>query len=213
MNQRSRNALLGQVLSFGVLSFLTGVEARAADDIPTGARRAAEWEPSREGATGEPWQFGAAFGVAFFSGDNAVDGDTGFVAEVRASKDLNEDIYFVGSYTLAFARTDVTNPLDGSSNRDTAVLHVPTVGVGFRAELTPEIRLFVEPKIGALFGPDADAAPAGGATAGVDIELDPGIAIRLGFTGLLTDTSLQTAAGDVDLTGIWSAGIGLVFEF
>lgn len=119
----------------------------------------------------------------------------------------------MGSYALAFARTDVTDPLDGSSDRDTAVLNVPTVGIGLRAEVSPEIRLFVEPKLGALFGGDADAAPVGGASAGIDIALDPGIAIRVGFTGLLTDTSIETSAGDADLTGIWSVGIGLVFEF
>lgn len=229
MNQPSRRGGNGSVLSFCLLSLLAGLapRARAADDggqdlrpsydrdddVPTGARRAAEWEPSREGAGGEPWHFGAAFGVAFFSGDSAVDGDAGFLAELRASRDLTEYIYFVGSYALAFARTDVIDPLNGSSDRDTAVLHVPTVGIGFRAEVTPEIRLFVEPKIGALFGGDADAAPVGGATAGIDIELDPGIAIRVGFTGLLTDTSIETSAGDADLTGIWSIGIGLVFEF
>jgi hypothetical protein len=182
------------------------------DRVPTGARRAAEWDPSPEGVAGAPWEFSVSAGLAFFSGDDAFDDQPGFAAELRASHDLTGDFYVVGSYLLGFARTEVTDEDDGSLDRDTHVLNVPTVGVGFRAELTPQIDLFVEPKLGAVITGD-DVGPAGGASAGIDIGLDAGICVRLGLTGLLTRTTVDTSAGDADLNGIWSVGVGLVFEF
>jgi hypothetical protein len=218
---------LKRLISVCVLSALLFPTAAAADRgavglqrvrdddderVPTGARRAAEWEPSREGVAGRPWEFSVSAGLAFFSGDDAFDDQPGFAIDLRAAHDLTGDFYVVGSYLLAFARTDVIDELDGSNDRDTKVLHVPTVGVGFRAEVTPEIQLFVEPKLGAVITSD-DVGPAGGASAGVDFEVDPGIAVRVGFTGLLTDSRVDTSAGDADLNGIWSVGVGLVFEF
>jgi hypothetical protein len=183
------------------------------DYVPTGARRAANWHPTRQGIVGEPWQFSGTVGVAYFSGDRAVRDNAGFTAEARLSHDLAENFYLVGSYLLGFARTEVTDPDTGSADRDTVVLNVPTIGLGFRGEVTPEIHLFVEPRLGLLFGPDADTAPAGGASAGVDIQLQPGLDVRVAFTGLATDSELDTSAGDKHLSGIWSVGVGLAFEF
>jgi hypothetical protein len=183
------------------------------DDVPTGARRAANWHPTPEGVAGEPWQVSGSVGVGYFTGDRAVRDNAGFTAELRVSHDLADSFYIVGSYLLGFARTEVTDPDDGSTDRDTAVLNVPTIGLGFRGEVTPGIHLFIEPRLGLLFGGDADTAPAGGAAAGVDIQLNPGIDVRVAFTGLLTDSDIDTSAGDAHLSGIWSVGVGLVFEF
>lgn len=188
-------------------------QAARNDRVPTGARRAREWRPTPEGASADAWHFSAGAGLAFFSGDDAVSDDPGFSVEVKASRDLTADLYVVGSYFVGFADSEFTDPFDGTEESDSHVLHVPTIGIGVRFEATPEIRFFLEPKLGALLSSDADAAPVGGATAGVDIELDPGLAVRVSFTGLVTDTELQTDAGDADLDGIWSVGVGLVFEF
>lgn len=184
------------------------------DRVPTGARRAREWRPTREGLSADAWHFSAGAGLAFFSGDDAVSDDPGFAAELKVSRDLSGDLYVVGSYLLGFAESEFTDPVDGTEESDSHVLHVPTIGLGVRFEATPEIRFFLEPKLGALFGSDADAAPVGGATAGVDIELDPGIAVRVAFTGLATDTELEIDdEEEADLNGIWSLAVGLVFEF
>jgi hypothetical protein len=181
------------------------------DRVPTAARRAATWRPSREGSA-EPWYLSVAPGIAFFSGDD-VDADPGFFVEARLSRDLTEDVYVVGAYLFTGAGTETPDPLGGSDDSETHYLHVPTIGVGLRAELNPEIHLFIEPRIGAVLTDDGDAGPAGGAAAGVTIELDPGISVIVGFTGLVTDTTLETDAGDADLDAIWLVGVGLMFEF
>jgi len=180
------------------------------EDVPTGARRAAEWEPSREGLVGEPWDFAVLAGFTFISGDDAFD-DAGFAAELKLSRDLASDFYVAGSYLLAFVSTDVTDP-DGSAVDETHTLHVPTLGVGYRAELSPEIHLFIEPKLGALITGD-DVGPVGGFSTGVDIQVDPGILVRANFTALAVDAGVDTDAGDADLNALYSVGIGLVFEF
>ena len=189
-------------------------DARNRDRVPTGARRAREWRPTPGGASADAWHFSAGAGLAFFSGDDAVSDDPGFALELKASRDLTADLYVVGSYLLGFAESEFTDPVDGTEESDSHLLHVPTIGLGVRLEATPEIGFFLEPKIGALFSSDADAAPVGGATVGTDIELDPGIAVRVSFTGLVTDTELEVDDdAEADLNGIWSVGVGLVFEF
>ena len=191
---------------------LASAQGPDADRVPTGARRAAEWRPSHEGVVGAPWHFSATAGLAFFAGDDAIDDRPGFGAELSVSRDLASEFYVAGAYLLGFARTEVEDPLGGSADSDTEVLHALTLGVGFRGELSPEVSLFVEPKIGAVIGGD-DAGPAGGASAGLDIELQPGLAVRVNFTGLFTDTDVETPAGDANLNGVFTAGVGLVFEF
>ena len=181
-----------------------------ADRVPTGARRAAEWEPSPEGITGYPWHFSFGVGFAYYSGDDF--DDTGFAAEVKLARDLSSGFYVSGAYLLAFAETEVADPLDGSTSDETHVLNIPTLGVGFRAEFSPEINLFIEPRIGAVIT-GGDAGMAAGASAGVNIQLDPGISVHFTFTGLATDASVDTDAGDRDLNGLFAAGIGLVFQF
>ena len=192
-----------------------GIDRRAPreDRVPTAARRAREWEPSPD-ASGGPEGFGSAsVGTVFFSGDDEIENGPGFGAELKVGRELASDFYVVGSYLFAVAETETIDPLDGTFDEDPHTLHVPTIGVGFRAAFTPEIHAFVEPRVGALLGGDVDGGPVGGGSAGVEIQLDPGIAVRVSFTGLFTDSSLETAAGDVDLNGIWSVGVGLAFEF
>lgn len=184
---------------------------RRSERVPTAARRAAEWRGSSDPSAGAAWHFSAGAGVAFFTGDDAVDGDPGFSAELRLAREMTGDFYVVGSYLVATAETESPDP-DGATDRDDYFLHVPTIGIGLRVEATPSIHLFVEPKVGAVFG-DVDAAPVGGATAGADFEIQSGLSLRVGITGLFTDAALDTPAGDVDLSGIFSVGVGLVFEF
>jgi hypothetical protein len=181
------------------------------DRVPTGARRAAEWRPSPAGSDPDSWFVSGTAGIGWFTGDDGIDGDPGFTLELRGAREITGDFYVVGSYLLAFAKTEVS--LEGTSDRDTHVLHVPTIGLGYRAELSPEVHLFVEPRLGVLFGSDADAAPVGGAAAGVELEVRPGLLVNVRLTGLFTDASLDTAGLDQDLNGIFSVGVGLTWEF
>jgi hypothetical protein len=198
-----------------LLALGTAVPALAQDEdrVPTGARRAAEWHPSPEGSDSDAWFFSGSAGIAWFTGSNAVDGQPGFAAELRAAREISGDFYVVGSYLLAVPRTEVIDPLSGSIDRESHGLHIASIGLGYRAEITPEIHLFVEPRIGGVFGTDVDAAPIGGASAGVEIDVRPGLAVNVRFTGLFTDTQVDTRIGNVDLNGIWSVGVGLTFEF
>jgi hypothetical protein len=180
------------------------------DNIPTGARRAAEWKPSPEGIRGYPWDFSFGAGFAYYSGDDF--DDTGLALEVKLARDLSNGFYASAAYLLTFAETEVTDPLDGSTSDEDHVLNIPTLGVGFRAEFNPEINLFIEPRIGAVITSD-DAGIAAGASAGVNIQLQPGMSVHVTFTGLATDLAVETDAGDADLNGLFAAGIGLVFEF
>ena len=189
-----------------------GTEVGVSDDVPTGARRAAEWKPSPEGLSGPPWLVSASAGFLVLGGDDPVDEEGGFAFELRASRSLTGGFYFAGSYLLGVVETDVVDPDDGSEEDETHFLHVPTLGVGWRAELSPEISLFIEPKIGALITSD-DIGVVGGGTVGFGFQVDPGWGVRIGLTALAANASLDTEAGDADISGLFSVGIGLVFEF
>jgi hypothetical protein len=229
MSEPHRRRRIGLAALLGVVLTFAAGPARAAQDdrdedagfngrgdsegerVPTAARRAAEWRGSSDPSGGDAWHFAAGAGVAWFTGDDDVDSDPGFSAEVRVARDMTDDLYVVGSYLLTVPRTETPDP-DGGTDRDDYVLHVPTIGVGARLEAGPSVSLFVEPRIGAIFG-DADAGPVGGATAGAIIEIQPGLNLRVSFTGLFTDSTLDTPVGDADLNGIFNVGVGLVFEF
>src|SRR5205085_3055221 len=137
-----------------VVGLMSASRAMAQDEdrVPTAARRAAEWHPSREGLNSEAWWVSGTAGVAWFSGDGAVNGEAGFTAELRAAREIANNFYVVGSYLLAVPRTQVTDPVSGSTDRESHAVHVPTIGIGYRAEITPELHLFVEPRIGGIFG-------------------------------------------------------------
>ena len=180
------------------------------DRVPTGARRAAEWHPSPEGLSSDAWFLSGTVGMALFTGDEAVEDEAGFTAEFRVARELASDFYAVGSYLLGLA--SVEDPSPASDDEDTAVLHIPTLGIGWRPELTPEIHLLLEPRIGVLFG-DADTAPVGGGSVGVEIQLDPGILVNARFTALFTGTDVDTPGDDAELNALWSVGVGMTFEF
>jgi hypothetical protein len=187
--------------------------AQDEENVPTAARRAAEWHPSKEGLATRPWFASASAGVAWFDGDKGIDNQTGFSAEFLVGRELTSDWYVVGSYLLAIPKTEVTDPRSGDTVDETHALHIPTIGVGYRLEVSPEIHLFIEPRIGAVFGSDADLGPVAGGSTGVEFNIQPGMAIDVRFTGLFANTKLDTRAGEVDLSGIWSVGVGMRFEF
>lgn len=202
------------LLSAGValITLLAPQPSYAQDDddhTPTGARRAAEWRPSREGLDTHPIDLSATAGIAFFSGGEAVEGDAGFSLELRADGEITGGLYAVGSYLLAVARTDTDSFGDDT---ETTFLHAPTVGIGYRAEITPEIRLFIEPRIGILLGAE-DVAPIGGAAAGAEFQVQPGFLVHARFTGLFTAAEIDAGDFDADLNAIWSIGVGVTFEF
>jgi hypothetical protein len=181
------------------------------DEVPTAARRASEWRGSTSDAVSGP-SFTAGVGIVWFSADDGVETDPGFNLNLRLTHDLAGDFYVVGSYTLASVETQFDSPLAGSSDTDDHLLHVPTLGIGVRFDATPEISLFLEPKIGAIFGDDTDAGPVGGASTGVDIQIQPGMSVRFTFTGLVTDATIETNAGDADLDAMWAVSVGIGFE-
>jgi hypothetical protein len=78
--------------------------------------------------------------------------------------------------------------------------------------VTPEVRLFVEPRVGVLFG-DADTGPVGGVAGGLELAVTEGIGLRFEALGLVTDSTLDTAFGDADVDSLAAFTMGIVFEF
>ena len=208
-------AALGAALFASTALAQPGTDGVAADDreVPTAARRAHEWKPDPGATGGPPWFASASPAIVFFSGDDAVDTDGGFGAQFRVGRELVPNSYVVGSYLVAFAEAEAADDFDGSSDEEDFVLHIPTIGVGVRADFTPEIYGFIEPCIGGVFGSDVDAGAVVGASTGVEIALQPGFAVRVSFSGLFTDSSFDTEAGDADLDAVWSVGVGFAFQF
>jgi hypothetical protein len=159
-----------------------------------------------------PWFVALGAGPAWFGGDDLGD-SVSFAAQARVGREITDEVYVVGSYLLAFPETDVTDPASGSTADDRHDLHAVTFGVGFQGEVTPEVRLFVEPRAGVAFGSDIDAAPVGAVTAGVALYPTEGIAVRFEVTGLVTDADVDTDAGDAKVkTGVVGT-FGVSFEF
>jgi hypothetical protein len=208
-------AALAAALFASTASAQPGTDDVAADDreMPTAARRAHEWSPDPDATGGPAWFASASPTIVFFSGDDAVDTDAGFGAQFRVGRRLAGNSYVVGSYLVAFAEAEAADPFDDSSDEEDFVLHIPTIGVGVRADVSPEVYVFIEPCIGGVFGSDVDAGAAVGASTGVEIELQPGFAVRVSFSGMFTDSSFDTSAGDADLDAVWSVGVGLAFQF
>lgn len=181
------------------------------DDVPTAARRAARWHPAPGSSDAGAWFASASVGPAWFSGDR-IDEGPDFFAQFRFGRELTREVYLVGSYGIGFVTTDVRTP-DGSRDEETHDLHAVTGGFGVRLELAPEFEVFVEPRVGMVFGSDAHLGPAGGGTAGLSLQAAEGLYLRLELTGLVADTSLDTRGRNADLDALWSVGLGLQFEF
>lgn len=159
-----------------------------------------------------PWYGGVSAGPAWFGGDGLAD-STDFAAEARVARDLTDNIYLLGSYTFAIVESEGDAALGGSGDEERHDLHIFTLGVGFRADVTPEVKLFIEPRAGLLFGSDADAAPVGALTGGVDVSVTEGIALRFAVTGLLTDSAISRDGPDANLESGVYATLGVTFEF
>jgi hypothetical protein len=158
-----------------------------------------------------PWEVSASAGAAWVGGDDLA-GSLDMAAQLRLAKYLSDHVYLSGSYLFALTETEFEPLGGGPEETDDHDLHVATVGVGFRFEVTPDVRLFVEPRIGVLFG-DADTAPAGGVAGGLELEVTEGIALRFEALGLVTDSSIDTDAGEADIDSVAAFTMGVVFEF
>ena len=173
-------------------------------------REAGSRDPGRSWWNEGPWHASIAAGPAWFGGDNISD-SVGFVAEVKLARDLTDEVYALASYDLLTAKTEPDPDSFGSD--ESHVLHTLALGVGFRFEVTPEVELFLEPRAGILFGGDADAAPAGLLSGGIEVSVTEGIAIRFALTGLLTDSTLSTSGPDGELESGVMGTLGISFEF
>lgn len=221
------------VASMFVLIALGAVPARAAelavqDDgaADGGSRTTADraWTydtrgPSQSGAvkpgtqwweTG-PWFVIVSAGPAWFDGDD-LDNSVSFAAQVRVARELSRNAYIVGGYLFALPETDVTNA-SGASNHDRHDLHAVTIGAGMQGDVSPDFRLYVEPHIGVLFGSDIDAAAVGSVTAGVAFFATDQLAMRFEITGLVTDATIDTNAGDARIKAGIVGSFGISFEF
>jgi hypothetical protein len=174
-------------------------EARAANANRPG------WDPYS-------WYASVSAGPAWFNGDGLSD-SADFAAEGRLAHDLTDEVYLVGAYTFALTETEGDDGLGGSTDEDTVDLHIFSFGVGFRLEATPEVHFFIEPRAGVLFGSDADAAPVGLLSGGVELAVTEGIAVRFAVTGLITDSDINTEGPDANLDSGVMGTLGIAFEF
>ena len=198
--------------------------AQGADDGKTTAER--DWAYPTKGPTREqartpgpeapwwqqgPWYAGVEAGIGWFDGDGLTNAPD-FVAEGRIACDLADEFYLLGSYTFALAETEVET-LAGDSEQEKHDIHVLAFGMGARFLASPEMQLFVEPRVGVLFGSDADVAPAGMLSAGIDLFATEGLAVRFAVTGMVTDSDINTDGEDANLRSGVMGTLGIVFEF
>ena len=170
-------------------------------DRPASAARANEW----------PWEVSVSAGAAWVGGDDLSD-SMDFAAQLRLGKQLSNEVYVAGSYLFAIAETQFESPLGGPDETEDHDLHIASLGVGLRLEVTEEILFFVEPRIGVIFG-DADTGPVAGFAGGVELAVTEGVALRFEVLGLAADTSLDTAFGDADVDSVAAFTLGVTFEF
>ena len=164
-------------------------------------------DPNRSWWDQGSWYASATAGPAWFGGDG-LSRSADFAAEGRIARDLTDEVYLVGSYTFALAETK--GDAAGLGGDETHDLHAFALGVGFRFEATPEVQFFIEPRVGVLFGSDADTAPVGMLSGGVEVSVTEGIAVRFAVTGLITDSSISREGADD--SGVMGT-LGIAFEF
>jgi hypothetical protein len=167
-------------------------------------------DPNRPGWDPYSWYASVSAGPAWFGGDR-MSNSAGFAAEGRVAHDLTDEVYVLGAYTFALAETRVREEL--VADHDTHDLHVFSAGVGFRFDASPEVQFFLEPRVGVLFGGDADAAPVGILSGGVELSVTEGIAVRFAVTGLVTDSDINTSGFDANLNSGVIGTLGIAFEF
>ncbi|HZN65446.1 MAG TPA: hypothetical protein VFB66_09095 [Tepidisphaeraceae bacterium] len=198
-----------------VIAMTSAAFAQAGDDEPGEPLRRTTTDtfdrPPDIRANEWPWEISASAGAAWV-GDEDVDGSLNFAGQLRLGKYVGNNVSVVGSYLFALAETEIEPPGGGPVESSDHNLHVGMIGVCMRLDLTPEMRLFIEPRIGVIFG-DADTGPAGGAAGGLELEVTDNIFLRFEALGLLADSTIDTDAGDADVDGIAAFTLGIVFEF
>jgi hypothetical protein len=171
-------------------------EAKASDSSRPG------WDPY-------PWHWSVAAGPAWFNGDNLADSPA-FAVEARVAKDLTDEVYVVGSYNFAYVESNLgANSFLSSEWHDVNAL---AFGVGFRFDLSQKVQFFVEPRAGVMFGSDADAAPVGMLSAGLEAAVAEGIAVRFTITGLVTDSDINRRGSDAKNDSAIMGTFGVAFE-
>ena len=167
-------------------------------------------DPNRSAWDQGSWYASISAGPAWFGGDN-MSNSTGFALEGRVARDLTDEVYLLASYTFALAESKPgPDSFGGDEHHD---LHAFAFGVGFRFEVTPEVQFFVEPRAGVLFGSDADAAPVGMLSGGVEVSVTEGIAVRFTITGLVTDSTISRRGTDANVDSGVMGTFGVSFEF
>jgi len=167
-------------------------------------------DPNRSWWDQGSWYASISAGPAWFDGDG-LSGSADFAAEARVARELSDEVYLLGSYTFALVESDGASA--GSGDDETHDLHVLALGVGFRFEATPEVQFFVEPRVGVLFGSDADAAPVGMLSGGVEVSVTEGIAVRFAITALVTDSDISREGQDAKVDSGVMGMLGVSFEF
>jgi hypothetical protein len=176
-----------------------------------GPNQSAAEKPGTQWWETGPWFMVVSAGPAWFDGDDMANSVT-FAGQVRVGRELSRSAYLFGSYLFALPETHITGP-GGNSDFDSHDLHAVTFGGGVQAVLSPEFRLYLEPHLGVLFGSDIDAAPVGALTGGFALYATDYVAMRFEVTGLVTDATIDTSAGDAEIdTGV-IVSFGVLFEF
>jgi hypothetical protein len=158
------------------------------------------------------WYGSVSAGPAWFGGSEMSD-SVDFSIEGRIARDLSDDVYLVGSYTFALAETKPADVPGASSEEEKHDLHMLAVGFGLRLEPAPDLQFFLEPRVGLLVGSDADAAPVGILSAGVELSVTEGIAVRFAVTGFVTDSDIERDGPDANLDSGVMGTLGISFAF
>jgi len=167
-------------------------------------------DPNRSTWDLYPWHASITGGPAWFGGEN-LSGSPAFVAEGRLAKDLTDEAYIVAAYDFVLVESESEN--SGSSDTHWHDLDIFTLGAGFRLPLSPEVHFFFEPRGGVLFGSDADVAPVGMLSAGLEAIAAEGITVRFAITGLATGTDISRNGTDARVESGIIGTFGIAFEF
>jgi hypothetical protein len=163
--------------------------------------------PAGATANDWPWEASVSLGAAWF-GELATSNSPGLAAQLRVAKNISDEAYVSANYLFALAEAETDTP-NGQQDHD---VHIATIGIGLRADVTNELAFFAEPRIGAIFG-DVEAGVAAGLAAGLELEVTEGILLRFEALGMGLDSSIDTGSGNSDLELVLAFTMGVVFEF
>jgi hypothetical protein len=220
--QVGRRLSSGLLVATLVIFVSTAARAQDPDSSPTTADR--NWQYPSHGPTRSeakaadpnrstwdlyPWHASVSGGPAWFGGEN-LSGSPAFVAEGRLAKDLTDEAYVVAAYDFVLVESETEASSLSSEWHD---LHAFTFGAGFRLPLSQEVHFFFEPRGGVLFGSDADVAPVGMLSAGLEAMAAEGITVRFAITGLATGTDISRNGTDARVESGIIGTFGISFEF